>query len=294
MRCKKISRTWYDFIQEQKFTSIRIIKKYVKESNHTYTECPKHWQQLFKLSNTKQVANLASEIQKHRKTNTRLGLISLSHIGKGLTPLHLATMFSQIINLETIKNICEMETVKNPKDIEGNTPLHLAARKGNFEVFLLIKEKVEDINPKNAHGNTPLHRAALSDRTCGKKIVELIIKNIVEKNPVNVVGITPLHNAAISGRLDIFKIIFENVTNQNPIDTYGETPLHKAADGTGGGLYKYCQFYPMNKRCQHTKICQLILDNNGNKNPVNFDGKTPLEMAVKSNHSLVVNVLTNN
>ena len=30
------------------------------------------------------------------------------------------------------------------------------------------------------------------------------------------------------------------------------------------------------------------------KNPVNFDGKTPLEMAVKSNHSVVVNFLTNN
>ena len=239
---------------------------------------------------------MASEIQKHTETNTRLGLKSLSHVGKGLTPQHLATMFSQIFDLETIENILEMETVKNPKDIEGNTPLHVAARKGNLEVFLLIKEKVEDINPKNGHGNTPLHRAALSDRICAKKIVELIIQNVVEKNPVNVVGITPLHNAAISGRLDIFQLLFENITNQNPIDDYGETPLHKAADGTGGGLYKHCQFYPINRKCEHTQICQLILDNidNNNKNPVNLDGKTPLQMAVKSNHSLVVNVLTNN
>ena len=88
--------------------------------------------------------------------------------------------------------------------------------------------------------------------------------------------------------------LFENITNQNTIDNNGETPLHKAADGTGGGLYKHCQFYPMNRKCEHTKICQLILDNIDNKNPVNLDGKTPLEMAVKSNHSLVVNVLTNN
>jgi ankyrin repeat protein len=36
------------------------------------------------------------------------------------------------------------------------------------------------------------------------------------------------------------------------------------------------------------------MDNIDNKNPVNLDGKTPLEMAVKSNHSLFVNGLTNN
>jgi ankyrin repeat protein len=72
-----------------------------------------------------------------------------------------------------------------------------------------------------------------------------------------------------------------------------ETPLHKAADG--GGLYKYCQFlpfYPMNTRCQHTKICQLILDSIDNKTPQNLKGKTPLQLAVESKHSLVVNVLT--
>ena len=88
--------------------------------------------------------------------------------------------------------------------------------------------------------------------------------------------------------------MFENITNQNPVDNYGETPLHKASDGTGGGLYKHCQFYPMNRKCELTKICQLILDNIDDKNPVNFNGKTPLEIAIKSNHSLVVNILTHN
>ena len=285
MRCKKISRSCYDFINEQKFLSIRIIKKFVKESNREYTECPKHWQKLFRRSNTEQVIELANKIQKYSE-------YSLSHVGKGLTPLHLVTMFYQIINLETIENILKVETVKNPKDTEGNTPLHHAARKGNFEVFLLIKEKVDDINPKNEHGNTPLHRAALSDDDSAKKIVELIQTNVIEKNPENILGITPLHNAALSGRLDIFQFIYKNAANQNPVDCYGETPFHKAADGTGGGLYKHCQFYPIDKKCQHDAICQLIMNNIEDKKPVNFKGKTPLQLAEKSNHSLVVNVLT--
>ena len=125
-----------------------------------------------------------------------------------------------------------------------------------------------------------------------KKIVELIQKNVIEKNPENILGITPLHNAALSGRLDIFQYIYNNAENQNPIDCHGETPLHKAADGTGGGPYKHYQLYSIDRECQHKTICKLILDNIGDKNPLNFNGKTPIQMAVKSNYSLVVNVLT--
>ena len=69
---------------------------------------------------------------------------------------------------------------------EGNTPLHHAARKGNFEAFLLIKEKVDDINPKNEHGNTSLHRAALSEIDGAKKNVELIQKNVIEKKTLRI------------------------------------------------------------------------------------------------------------
>ena len=65
---------------------------------------------------------------------------------------------------------------------EGNTPLHHAARKGNFEAFLLIKEKVDDINPKNEHGNTPLHRAALSEIDgAKKKSLNLYKKTLLKK-----------------------------------------------------------------------------------------------------------------
>ena len=117
---------------------------------------------------------LANEIQKHCETFK--GLKSLSHVGKGLTPLHVATMFYKTINLEIIENILEVETIKNPKDTEGNTPLHQAARKGNFEAFLLIKEKVDYINPKNEHGNTPLHGL----RTPNEGINQIYLKNWAE------------------------------------------------------------------------------------------------------------------
>ena len=48
----------------------------------------------------------------------------------------------------------------NPADNFGNTPLHMAASEGNFEIFELIFQNVNDKNPSNINGGTPLHRAA--------------------------------------------------------------------------------------------------------------------------------------
>ena len=39
LRCKKVSKSWYNFIDDKKFLWIRIIKKNVKESNEDYSQC---------------------------------------------------------------------------------------------------------------------------------------------------------------------------------------------------------------------------------------------------------------
>ena len=64
LKCKEVSKTWYDFIDDQKFPWVRMIKTYVKESNKTYTECPKYWHQLFRRSSTEQLMKFAGEIRR--------------------------------------------------------------------------------------------------------------------------------------------------------------------------------------------------------------------------------------
>ena len=49
---------------------------------------------------------------------------------------------------------------KNPRNIEGLTPLHIIAQKGILEICEVILGCVEDKNPKDSHGRTPLHFAA--------------------------------------------------------------------------------------------------------------------------------------
>ena len=51
----------------------------------------------------------------------------------------------------------------NPKDVDGNTPLHLAAREGHLEVVEAIAKDLTwpNKNPKNDKDETPLYMAAL-------------------------------------------------------------------------------------------------------------------------------------
>ena len=80
----------------------------------------------------------------------------------------------------------------NPTDKEGNTVLHQAASaffptKQSTKTFKFLMKHYEDINPKNLSDETPLHIAA--DRG-NFEICKLIINRISNKNPIDDIGDT--------------------------------------------------------------------------------------------------------
>ena len=111
---------------------------------------------------------------------------------------------------------------KNPKDIYGKTPLHDAAFSGNFEVFKLIFDSIDEKNPVDKIWNsTPLHEAA-SGAICRMKskiakediisckhqqICKLIIENIKIKSPLDVLGRTPFQCAIDNGHSTVIEFL---------------------------------------------------------------------------------------
>ena len=93
----------------------------------------------------------------------------------------------------------------NPKDVQGVTPLHVAAQKGHLAIFKLIFDQIlipvsrpadpstyKDMvkNPQETYaGNTPLHFAVRNGRS---SIVHTILKNLEWVHPQNRNGQTPL------------------------------------------------------------------------------------------------------
>ena len=92
---------------------------------------------------------------------------------------------------------------KNPGDVLGFTPLHLAAQNGHLKICQLILGNVHDKNPK-ALGWTPLHFAAQKGQF---EACKLILGYITEKNPKNMCGQTPKSLAIENGHQEIGELI---------------------------------------------------------------------------------------
>ena len=120
---------------------------------------------------------------------------------------------------------------KNPKDLNGETPLHRAAESGHLDICKLILENpsVKDKNPKCLKS---------WDRESGR----------------NFKGQTPLHLAAKGRHLEICKVIMNFTKNKSPKRTDGKTP--------GQLAHKHCSgYYDNMKSSQHYhqgSICKLL------------------------------------
>ena len=105
---------------------------------------------------------------------------------------------------------------KNPSNVWGFTPLHIAARKGHYSVCQAIINQVEVKNPANVHtGYTPLHWAAQNGHL---EICELIVANVSDINPVNIFGDTPIDIAKHSGYINILQLLDHRNSNTKYIE----------------------------------------------------------------------------
>ena len=218
-----------------------------------------------------------------------------SNIVHMYTPIHLSADHG---NLEVIKYLLKKSVNKNPGNNGGVTPLHLAARNGQFDMCIMLIANISgEKNPRDSNGRTPLHEAAYQGYL---DICKLLIYNTTNKNPRDDSGTTPLDlaypvghsyickliienvdnfdpnlrhismervsllsSAAINGNLVVYQSIVENVTEKNPSDNNGTTPFHRAA------------------RFGHLDLCKVIIGYLQNKNPGDVYGVTPLHEAAR-------------
>ena len=142
------------------------------------------------------------------------------------------------------------------------TPLMIAAYDGDLNFFQQARKKTFDPNQTLKKSVTsPIHLAAYGGNI---ELYRQLLQESDNKNNYGKHAITPLHYSAGMGHLEVFKLFHANAEVKNPKMTQRRreaTPLHIAAD------------------LGHLEICKFIIKKEGDKNPADSNGGTPLHAA---------------
>lgn len=191
---------------------------------------------------------LLSVIDLDPKTNLPkyFGVADISEVLKILSKVNLPETYKNglraIISNEMVHVIDSKKNVKEKKDVienilslgaspdiqdkYGNTPLHIAALKGQIELskVLLSHGASPDIQDKD--GNTPLHIAAIKGQM---ELSKLFLSHRASPDIQSNNGDTPLHITAREGQIELSNLFLSHGASPAIQNNRGNTPLHSAA-----------------------------------------------------------------
>ncbi|KAG4095691.1 ankyrin repeat-containing domain protein [Neocallimastix lanati (nom. inval.)] len=225
---------------------------------------------------------------------------------KGINQNNFDIVFS-LVNYG-IKNNIKMSIT----DIEGNTPMTLAYKKGNIKIFRYLVSYL-DINQKDGQHNSILYYAIEKEDI---ETVKDLISIGIDINLKNSFEDAAVDCAIFKGNLEIMDILLENDNVLlNKRNYLGKTPLismikadnytpdqkERIIDrfiekGTDVNLTDKDGNSPLACAIKenYLSIVKLLIKNGANVNTKNKDGNSPLVDAIQANNLTVVKLLTEN
>lgn len=156
----------------------------------------------------------------------RVALFSADHNGD--TALHHAVARKDSDDVAEYLLKTDAARMVNAENLDGRTPLHLAAAKKNRKLLQQMIDAGGDVNLPDRQGFTPLHDAICSHDV---KTVKLLIDNGADiSKPTARMRVTPLILAIQQkGDAEIVRLLLEHDASAKTADDDGVTPLMVAA-----------------------------------------------------------------
>lgn len=175
----------------------------------------------------------------------------------GFSPLELACMIG---NLDIVKILIDHNCDLN-KNKHVYNALHIAAAMGRHEIVDFLLQIGMDVNDVDDSGYTPLHWATQEGKL---DVVELLVRKKANLEAKDNNGFAPIHIAASEGHIEIMKLFINNNVDVN---------IKCDGDGHSTALHKACSY-------NNIEIAKLLIMNNANLDDRDDDGRTPLFYAV--------------
>jgi len=204
-----------------------------------------------------------------------------AHNDEGKTPLYLACNPTLAeVNVGIVHIL--LENGANPNIHAccspwlGDSPLSLAAIRGNSELAMLLIKFGARVNHSDGDGRTALHfavgrgsvyyvRRMESVKSEVSIIAEKLLSAGADVNTIERNGSSPLYLACEAGKADFVKLLLSHGANPNiSLDTTDKYPLHAACKG------------------QHYDAVKLLLEYNADVNVRDRNDKTALHYALES------------
>jgi len=137
--------------------------------------------------------------------------------------MHDAVRYNNISALQILFQKSNINTSR--KNVNGNTPLHVAALHGHCESIALLLEHEADPTMMNENNELPIHRAIARSQVGAVKLLATGSDLELESGD----GCRCLHIAAIAGNLPIIQFLHSKGVDMCAVNKKEQTALHCAA-----------------------------------------------------------------
>ncbi|CAL9695217.1 unnamed protein product [Knipowitschia caucasica] len=116
----------------------------------------------------------------------------------------------------------------NSSNVDGFTPLHVAALHGHTALLSLMIRHGANVNGRTTQSATPLHLASQNSHA---QVVRILLECNAKLNKKDHFGNTPLIQACLRGNMEIATTLLESNALMNVANNQGNTALHEAVRG---------------------------------------------------------------
>nr|XP_047128806.1 transient receptor potential cation channel subfamily A member 1-like isoform X2 [Hydra vulgaris]XP_047128807.1 transient receptor potential cation channel subfamily A member 1-like isoform X2 [Hydra vulgaris] len=248
------------------------------------------------------------------RTSSDLSEYVKEKFGKIKTPFNKRKRRQDTKDSSILKYLLEQQVNVNAKDMNGSTPLHYAAMRGNaIAAEMLLLQKNINIEAIDQSKMTPLH---CSSSAGSYNVCHLLLEYGAKILCQDKENMTPLHFAAMEGHLDIAKLLFEYAEIQGgttlrtklilSVDREEQSALHLAVENNHIDIVKFCiekglnvnstksnMISPLHLACTSglLNIAKLLVDNGAVIDAKNSLQETPLHRAALFNRTEIIDFL---